>query len=329
MLTSVEQRISIVGIQPARTGDWEDAQRASPPATFFATTSWAAACAAAFPGLLSSPVRVGFSDGMECILPLMRSRSRLRLNEYAGMPLGSYTALLPATDGELVPAHYQSLVRALGSIGDKVALTLWPLDPGLPPAADRCFSTAAVDLTAGFEAVVAGWDGRARRMAGQAFRRGVTCEIDRSSDAVGAYYALLCDASERWGLDKPAIPAALFEALHGSPDVEFWFAKLDNQVIAGGVIFYGRSEAFFFSAAMRAEFGTMRPSNALNHAMMQQACARGIRWYNLGASEGLPGVERFKRGLGADLIAYGTHRSQSARSAFMQRAKQLLRVRAS
>ncbi len=318
-----------MGIEPARTGDWEDAQRAAPPSTFFATTSWAAACAAAFPGLLSSPVRVRFSDGMECILPLMRSRSRLRLDEYSGMPLGSYTALIPVAGGRPVPAHYESLVRALGSIGDKVALTLWPLDPELPAAPQPCFSTAAVDLTGGFDAAIAAWDGRARRMAGQAFRRGVTCDVDRSGDAVGRYYALLCEASERWGLEKPAIPAALFEALHASPDVEFWFAKLEGQVIAGGVMFYGDSEAFFFSAAMRAEFGTMRPSNALNHAMIREACARGMHWYNLGASEGLPGVERFKRGLGANLIPYGTHRSQSARSAFMERAKHLLRVRAS
>ncbi len=55
---------------------------------------------------------------------------------------------------------------------------------------------------------------------------------------------------------------------------------------------------------MLAEFGRLRPSNALNFALLHAAAARGMQWYNLGSSEGLPGVARFKKDLGARNIAY-------------------------
>jgi lipid II:glycine glycyltransferase (peptidoglycan interpeptide bridge formation enzyme) len=48
----------------------------------------------------------------------------------------------------------------------------------------------------------------------------------------------------------------------------------------------------------------LRPSNALNFALMRAAAARGMLWYNLGSSEGLPGVARFKDNLGAMEIPY-------------------------
>ena len=55
---------------------------------------------------------------------------------------------------------------------------------------------------------------------------------------------------------------------------------------------------------MLSEFGRLRPSNALNFALLRAAAERGMRWYNLGSSEGLPGVARFKKDLGARDIAY-------------------------
>jgi hypothetical protein len=61
---------------------------------------------------------------------------------------------------------------------------------------------------------------------------------------------------------------------------------------------------------MRSDFGTLRPSNALNVALITAAARRGVRWYNLGESEGLPGVARFKQGLGATTIAYSTWRRE-------------------
>jgi hypothetical protein len=63
---------------------------------------------------------------------------------------------------------------------------------------------------------------------------------------------------------------------------------------------------------MRADFAAARPSNALNVALIRAAAERKVRWYNLGSSEGLPGVQRFKEGVGAVTLAYTTWRRDSA-----------------
>ncbi len=124
--------------------------------------------------------------------------------------------------------------------------------------------------------------------------------------AVDIYYELLEASAKRWGLERPTIPKALIEALvrNGGPDVEIWFAHAEGHAIGGGVVFYGSREFFFWSAAMLAEYGRLRPSNALNFALMRAAAQRGMHWYNLGSSEGLPGVARFKDNLGALEIGY-------------------------
>lgn len=64
---------------------------------------------------------------------------------------------------------------------------------------------------------------------------------------------------------------------------------------------------------MRQAFSHLRPSNALNVTLIEAAAERKLNWYNLGASEGLPGVERFKRGLGAKNIPYAQLHCQSLR----------------
>ena len=76
---------------------------------------------------------------------------------------------------------------------------------------------------------------------------------------------------------------------------------------------------------MRQTFAQLRPSNALNVELISAAARRGVHWYNLGASEGLPGVERFKRGLGARTISYSELHHESFRFNAYTRLKTSLR----
>lgn len=230
------------------------------------------------------------------------------------MPFGSYTAVL-GEDGRPARADVaQAVLRALFEQRNAhVVVTPWPLAPiGLEKlAVPRVpHSTSVIDLCAGLDAVLGNMDGTARRMAGQAVRRGVACSVDEASGDASAdeYYAMLADASRGWGLAQPPIDRNLLRAVvrRGGSDVEVWFARYEGDCIAGGVALYGADELFFWSAAMREDFGPLRPSNALNLDMVGAAVRRGMRWYNLGASEGLPGVARFKAGLGAEEVEYGT-----------------------
>jgi hypothetical protein len=209
-------------------------------------------------------------------------------------------------------------------------LTPWPLGPIPDGFSTRrtTHETAVIDVSGGAEEALKGVAGVSRRMAGQAARRGVNCSPLRSALGITTYYSMLREAAERWGLVKPPFPQELLEGLvaYGGGDVEIWFAQCDNHPIAGGVIVFGAQELFFWSAAMRQAFTHLRPSNALNVALIQAAAARGVHWYNLGASEGLPGVERFKRGLGAKSIPYSQLHYQSLRFNAYTRLRSSLRL---
>lgn len=317
-------------IERLSLADWQlfDAVHRAP--TFFARPGWALALADAFETLTPAPLRVRAESGKPVIVPLMqRTGGRLRWKEYVA-PYGGYTCVLDESGATASPADSASALETIARYADHLTAIPYPLAPGPRlPAAERIeHETAVIDLDGGAEAALGRLAGISRRMAGQAMRRGVTCAPSTENDAVDAYYAMLESSARRWGAQSPHIPRALLEAVlrHGGSDAEIWFARHEGQRIAGGVVFYGREEFFFWSAAMLHEFGRLRPSNALNVALIEAAATRGMRWYNLGSSEGLPGVARFKRDLGASDVSYAEYRfSRAAFSTYTALRRRIVR----
>lgn len=295
-------------IEPLGLEQWREFDAAHPAPSFFARPAWALALAQVYPHMRPAPLRVRIRDGSSVIVPLVQIHGgALRWREYRGFPIGGYTCFI-REDG--TPAGETAATQAVAELGrftDAATLVPWPLAPAPSTPGERiAHETAVVDLRDGIDRAMSGVDGAFRRMAGQAARRGVACAPSRDADAVDRYYELLEASAKRWGLERPALPKALIAALveHGGDDVEIWFAHAEGRAIAGGVVFYGSQEFFFWSAAMLSEFGRLRPSNALNFALLHAAADRGMSWYNLGSSEGLPGVARFKRDLGAEAVPY-------------------------
>ena len=297
--------------------------------TFFARPAWALSLERTFFGLNAEPTLFRLPEG-EAIFPLMRSGRRFVSVE--AMPLGTYTLPLSPDGDAADPVLAEAIVHnIIGSSSDDFSCTLWPLATyNEVNGCDRTPHQAAViDLREGAEAALARFKGVARRMAGQAMRKGVS--VTREAGAVDVYYAMLEESAKRWGLESPHLPRRIFDALVelGGDDVEIWIARYKGEAIAGGVMLYGSQEAFFWSAAMRAKYADLRPSNLLNVEMIKAAADRGMRWYNLGASEGLDGVSRFKESLGAEVVDYHTLSWRSSlyrryvrlRSAFDRRSK--------
>jgi hypothetical protein len=254
------------------------------------------------------PLEVHVHGEQPVIVPAMRMHGGpLRWREYCAFPLGGYTCFLHR-DGSLADEIRANHVLAeVRRFADAATIVPWPLGPTPTMHCERLAHEAAViDLRGGIEPALSGVDGCYRRMAGQASRRGVSCAPSRDPQAVDIYYELLEASAKRWGLERPTIPKSFIAGLveYGGNDVEIWFARAEGRAIAGGIVFYGSQEFFFWSAAMLAEYGRLRPSNALNFALLHAAAERGMSWYNLGSSEGLPGVARFKRDLGADGLPY-------------------------
>lgn len=287
--------------------EWMAFDAEFPAPTFFARPGWALALAEVYPNAVPSLLRIRSHRDRAILVPVMEMPGgALHLRRLNAFPLGGYTCFMHE-DGTLAAAD--EVERALGELARYVHSAIvvpWPLGPVPANLHGIAHETAVVDLSNGIDAALANVDGTYRRMAGQAARRGVTCETASGNDAIASYYALLRESAKRWGIPEPTERRPLIEALvkYGGRDVEIWFARADGTAIAGGVVFYGSTEFFFWSAAMLTEFGRLRPSNALNYALLHAAAKRGMQWYNLGSSEGLSGVARFKRDLGAAEVPY-------------------------
>lgn len=292
-------------IERVTMSEWERLDAAHPAPTLFARPAWARALQSAFPRLEPYPLR---ARGVT--IPFVRpAGGPLHWRALVGFPFGAYTCPMTEDGGPVAAESLQSALDEIAESFDSVRVVLWPL--GVTDAARAGWTelqhdTAVIDLSSGADEALRGVAGISRRMAGQAERRGVTCAQSRASDAVDIYYSMLCETAAHWAQGTPSFPKALLEALveYAGDDVEIWFAKHNGETIAGGVMLYGSTECFFWSAAMRREYSRLRPSNALNVALIRAAAERGVRWYNLGSSEGLPGVERFKRDLGARTVIY-------------------------
>ena len=299
--------------------EWQAFDATHPAPTFFARPAWALALERAYPWMSAEPTLFHLPGG-EALMPFMRSGGRFSSVE--AMPLGSYTIPL-SPDGGIAHASAATVIaRQLMGSCEAFTCTLWPLAESqiLDECAQVPHQAAVIDLRGGMETAIAGFKGVARRMAGQAVRKGV--KVAREPYAAETYYRLLEESAKRWGLQRPHLPRAIFDALveFGGDDVEIWIARYENEAIAGGVMFYGSTEAFFWSAAMRGEYSSLRPSNLLNVEMVKAAVERGMQWYNLGASDGLAGVERFKESLGAEPLDYVT---MTWRSPFYSRYKRV------
>jgi len=310
-------------IEQLSVDEWCRFDREHPAPTFFARPAWALALSDASSTLTPAPLRVRV-DNRWFMVPAMHSRTRAFLH-YVAFPLGGYTCVLDECGD---PAGAEDASRVLVWLSERIdhfRFVAWPLgpQPRVPGAQVTSYETAAIDCSLGFDAVLGNIRGVTRRMAGQAERRGVICE--RSSDIADLddYYEILREASAGWGLPKPPVTYELLLAVlqRGGSDAELWFATLEGERIAGGVVLYGADELFFWSAAMRRDFGRYRPSNALNLRLLRAACDRGVRWYNLGASEGLSGVARFKQDLGAEPVVYAEYSSRRAAFAVYERMR--------
>lgn len=328
-MIALRQPVEIVSLE-----EWLSFDRLHPAPTFFARPAWALALAYAYPHLRPHPVRIHLGS-VSLLLPLVQSSGgRLGWREFVGMPLGGYTCALRQDGSLATTAEFVRGLQELSRVCDALTVLPWPLASWKKPVAwhGPQYETAVIDLSGGAEQAIRHFDGVSRRMAGQALRRGVTCEPCVTALGSTTYYGMLREAAERWNVGKPTFPKELLDALiaYGGKDVEVWLARCDGHPIAGGVVLYGSQELFFWSAALRHAYARLRPSNALNVALIRAAAERGMRWYNLGASEGLPGVERFKRGLGATNVAYHElHRDRFAFALYSRLRQSLRRSRAS
>jgi lipid II:glycine glycyltransferase (peptidoglycan interpeptide bridge formation enzyme) len=114
-------------------------------------------------------------------------------------------------------------------------------------------------------------------------RRGVRVER-RGLDALPMWHSLYLEMAERKGIAAEALGhfRDLFAATHGDePDVELYLAFQDGRLVAGTIVAFHVSTAYYLYSASSPEGRKLSASYAVLWKAIMRAKARGCRWFDL------------------------------------------------
>ncbi|MDH3226842.1 MAG: GNAT family N-acetyltransferase [Thermoleophilia bacterium] len=298
-------RVRIEETRQASAAEWDEFWETSAEATYFHSREWAEVWSRYAPPLEPYALLFTLSDGARLLFPAS-SRPALRGLGRAliASPGGTYGGLLG--DAAASPAHRALAVRAI----ERAALEItWRVNPFAPqPDAsskgwnEQPDNTLALDLEAGFDVIRRGFTKGHRSAAAKAEREGVTVERASSLADWQAYFAVYEETLARWGDEaRTRYRWELFAALEslGSSHVSLWLARIRSEILAGALCLGSQTHVAYWHGAVRSKALEVRPVHLLVRSSIEEACSRGLNWYDFNPSGGLGGVEHFKRGFGA------------------------------
>jgi len=310
-MTTGNQRKYLERIEVEALSDiaWRQALEQLEAFSFFATPEW---------GHILADSQLGFQSqallfkgpGTEILLPIATRPDRWGLNIYRSMPFGTYGGPLVVYGPR--PVEHLPWARFISQyLKDRRRFGYLSASPGPYahlPLRGICIThtTHILDLQGEGDILAKA----TRYQVRKAQRLGVTVSVDNSLESFREYYRMLEASAARWGLARPGQPWSLFESLARHADAEsvrLWVASAEGVPAAGALCFYGRGEVFYWSGAMRQELAYSRPNNLLHWNIVEDAAARGYRFYNMGASGDLAGVRQFKERLGAQPRCYSSY----------------------
>jgi hypothetical protein len=141
----------------------------------------------------------------------------------------------------------------------------------------------------------------------KALKEGINIIIGKDSSHIQAYYELYMSSVEKWKeLKGGIIPFHFLNNLFCSDkeNIRCYMAQYKGKYIAGAIILYGKKNCFYWTGGMLKEYSYCRPNNLLFNKIIEDACSEGYSYFDMGASVGLPGVEKFKESFGAKKVEY-------------------------
>jgi CelD/BcsL family acetyltransferase involved in cellulose biosynthesis len=253
------------------------------------------------------PRVLDLEDGRRALLPLVRIRRRLRfLRCFESMPFSLTGGLVVEGGRPASPRDLDAVVESLAA--DSFAARMPPADgeplPLVAPSRGRLVarSTHVLDLREGFEEIwTRRFEGKVRNQCRLAERKGVQIEAPRSLESMAEYYELYRESAARWGYASPPYPWALFRELAVllGQGVELKVARVEGRTAAAILLLHGSRTVLYWGAVLRREYASLSPGSLLLARAVEEACGRGARSFDLGASEGLESVRRFKESFGA------------------------------
>lgn len=167
--------------------------------------------------------------------------------------------------------------------------------------------TAVIDLTGGPDEVAAHRLSMAKRNErNRGLRRGAVVDTECPAGTLDEYYPLYLAAAAQWGVAPTPLP--FLKALLGDPAGRVFFTcvRVDGRVVGGHLNLHLGDRVFAWNgvtdpAVARSHF----PATLCFWGDIVEACRRGARWLDVGASGGISSLDGFKRYFGAEAHARG------------------------
>jgi hypothetical protein len=272
-----------------------------------------------FDDLFDDPVlrsAFGRAAGLQALEPhgLFEQR-RLGLRRWEWAPYGLYAPV--CADRERAQALAEFLSRALGR-ASQVRVQLNPLCSEAGRMEEQAAAqgwrvlpreTHLLDLRPGLEALRRGYHATKRNQVAKPVKVDSRIALARTEADLLPYFEVYAHSLQRWGRAGPwPYPRQLFLDLLHSPAVRIWTHHVQGRLACAVVILECRHQALYWQGVSRIDEDQKpaHPMVRLMDTVIQDLCARGVPVLNLGASEGLPQVRRFKEEFGARPTAYST-----------------------
>ncbi|MEN9419271.1 MAG: hypothetical protein RI988_2891 [Pseudomonadota bacterium] len=158
--------------------------------------------------------------------------------------------------------------------------------------------------------------------------RGEAQDAASGASLLDDYFRVYAASAQRWGRAAPPYPRALFEALLESPSTQLWAHHVEGRLACAMVVLVGRRDALYWQGVSHIEDDQKpaHPMARLFDAVVQGLVQQGVKRFNLGASEGLPNVQRFKEEFGAQPVPYAALLHESPTWRFAQGVRGIMRA---
>ena len=130
--------------------------------------------------------------------------------------------------------------------------------------------------------------------------------LARSGNHLDDYFSVYSRALSRWGRSEALYSRELFEGLIESDAVKLWLNYVNGRLACAMLVLYCSRFALYWQGVSSVEDDQKKafPGVRLMDAVVQDLISMSIPCLNLGSSESLPTVRRFKEEFGAQPVDY-------------------------
>jgi len=316
---------------------WEDLLLHSPMRTVFQSLPWMETLASSFASFRKRFIVVSSGGRYLGGLPFVTVKRSFFPDACFSQPFGTYGGPVVRDDSpeqvaQLIGRRLDEFVRSRACASFQVFCFV-ESEAGLRRFAESVPSlrrsegtTHIVRLDGGFEHLWSSeYESELRTAIRQAERKNVTVSERTDTGGARVLARLYLDqaARARW---KGTYPAGLFENIvtRLPGEVKIWVAERSGVPQVAMLVFYFGSTVMPWVSGATRQSRNLRANILLLSRLIQDACERGYRIFNLGASGGNRRLERFKETYGARRFIYPVFRYEGPTWRVLRRVRRIM-----